>query len=54
MSYPLDRIEVEVFDLPVVEIACKADSVVCHMWLFTNDNDIIFASSSIELQKFLT
>jgi hypothetical protein len=53
MAYPLQRVQVEVLDLPVVEVASEADPVVCHMWLFANDNDIVLATSGIQLQEFL-
>jgi hypothetical protein len=37
----------------MVEEAGEADSVVCEMWLLADNDDVVLASSGIELQEFL-
>jgi len=53
-TYPFFLIEIQVLSLSVFKVASQADSVVCQMWFFSNNDNIVLPSLDIELDEFLT
>jgi hypothetical protein len=52
-TYPFERIQIQIFNLAVVEIGRQTNAVVGHMWLLADDGDIVFTAAIVELEKFL-
>ena len=51
---PSFRVEIQRLDLSVLEEARQADSVICQMRFFADDDNVVFSPLSIKLQKLLS
>lgn len=53
-TYPFSRVEVQVFDVAMLEKASQANAVVCEMRLFADNDNIVFSPLDIVFHEFLT
>lgn len=53
-SYPFPRVQVQIFDLPVLEETRQTDAVIRKVGFVADDHDVVLTNSCVQFQYFLS
>jgi hypothetical protein len=53
ITYPFLRIKIKILYLAMLEETGQSNAIICEMWLFSNNDDVVFSSFGVKLHEFL-